>query len=164
MDSDGFEAWYRGEHSKLVNTLILVGGSVDAAREAADEAFARAAARWPRVRDMDYPSAWTYRVALNVLRRTLRRRIRELDLATSLAAMPAASPPTAYLEVWEAVRTLAPQQRAAIVLRYVADLPEAEVAKVLGVSRGTVASTLSRARAALAVELSDEPTSTRGES
>jgi RNA polymerase sigma factor (sigma-70 family) len=163
MDTDGFEEWFLREHPKVVNSLFLVSGSVDAAKEAADEAFARAAARWPRVRAMDYPSAWTYRVALNALRKTLRRRARELELAASLAGAGTTELPIAYPEVWEAVRALPPQQRDAIVLRYVGDLPEVEVARVLGVRRGTVASTLSRARAALAIALSDDATRTRGE-
>jgi RNA polymerase sigma factor (sigma-70 family) len=157
MDTDGFEDWYRREHAKLVNSLFAASGSVDAAREATDEAFARAAARWPRVRSMEHPTAWTYRVALNALRKTSRRRAREIALATRTAASGSLLPPVPHPEVWDAIRALPPQQRHAIVLRYVADLPELEIATALGVTRGTVASTLSRARAALAAALGDEP-------
>jgi RNA polymerase sigma factor (sigma-70 family) len=163
MDVEGFEEWYRREHPKLVNTLFLVSGTVDSATDATDEAFARAAAQWSRVRTMEYPSAWTYRVALNVLRKSARRRSRETDLHVKASEGGRLPPPTEHPELWDAVRTLAPRQRVAIVLRYVADLPEQQVASVLGVSRGTVASTLSRARALLAESLSDDPALSKGE-
>lgn len=52
---------------------------------------------------------------------------------------------------------LSERQRLAVVLRYVADLPEDEIAAVMGVTRGTVASTLFEARRVLAGVLRDEP-------
>ncbi|HEX5096292.1 MAG TPA: sigma factor-like helix-turn-helix DNA-binding protein, partial [Acidimicrobiia bacterium] len=58
-------------------------------------------------------------------------------------------------ELWAAVRTLPPRQCQAIALRFVADLPEAEIASVMGVARGTVASTLADARARLAQLLAE---------
>ena len=61
-----------------------------------------------------------------------------------------------HLEVWDAVATLSDRQREAIVLRFVADLPEAEIARAMKVSRGTVASTLADARKSLAKYLADE--------
>jgi RNA polymerase sigma-70 factor (ECF subfamily) len=49
-------------------------------------------------------------------------------------------------EVWDLVRALPERQRVAIVLRYVADLTEPDIAAVMGIARGTVASTLASAR------------------
>jgi DNA-directed RNA polymerase specialized sigma24 family protein len=118
MDTDGFEDWYRREHPKLVNSLFAASGSVDAAREATDEAFARAAARWPRVRSMDHPTAWTYRVALNALRKSSRRQSREMVPAVRNASSRTVPAPAAHPEVWASIRALPPQQRNAIVLRY----------------------------------------------
>jgi RNA polymerase sigma-70 factor (ECF subfamily) len=51
--------------------------------------------------------------------------------------------------VWDAVRGLPDRQRLAVVLRYIADLTEADIALVMGVTRGTVASSLATARARL---------------
>jgi DNA-directed RNA polymerase specialized sigma24 family protein len=112
---------------------------------------------------MQYPSAWTYRVALNGRRKTARRRFREAALAVSATESVPKGPPMACPEVWDAGRALPARQRAAIVLRDVADLTEDVIAVVLGVTRGTVASTLSRARTALAAPLAEDPTCTGGD-
>jgi DNA-directed RNA polymerase specialized sigma24 family protein len=143
-----FESWYSSEHPRLVASLALACGNVDVAAEAADEAFLRALVRWNRVGSMSSPSGWTYRVALNLVRRAIRRANRfSRQEATGIASAPFPGPAG---ETWLAVAQLAPRQRTAVVLRYIADLTEAEIATTMGVRRGTVASTLSDARAALA--------------
>lgn len=57
--------------------------------------------------------------------------------ASTVAALP---PPAG--EVWDLVKRLSDRQRLAIVLRYVADLPEADIAAAMGITRSTVSSTL----------------------
>jgi DNA-directed RNA polymerase specialized sigma24 family protein len=59
-------------------------------------------------------------------------------------------------EVWDLVRALPERQRIAVVLRYVADLTEPDIAIAMGIARGTVASTLAAARARLAGVLINE--------
>jgi len=95
------------------------------------------------------------RVALNVLRRSMRRRSRERQVLAQVG--PSAPLVTALPqpEVWAAVAAPPERQRKVVVLRYVADLPEATIAEVLGMRRGTVASDLFRARAGLASTLQD---------
>jgi RNA polymerase sigma-70 factor (ECF subfamily) len=155
VDVAEFESWYRCEHDRVVNSLYLISGSVDAAREATDEAFARAAARWSRVRRMTSPAGWTFRVALNLLRREMRRRTREADAFRRRRTDQVFLIEWADPDLWRAVTALPDRQRKVVVLRYVADLPEAEIAAALGVTRGTIASNLSHARAALAATLRD---------
>jgi RNA polymerase sigma factor (sigma-70 family) len=106
--------------------LTVVGGDFEVASDAAAEAFARALAQWDRVSAMSSPSGWTYTVALNLL----RRRQRRARLERLIALDPLPPPPVAedYLHLWAAVRSLPPRQRTAIVLRYVADLPQEQVA------------------------------------
>jgi RNA polymerase sigma factor (sigma-70 family) len=145
-DWGGFDEFYSSEHPRVLAAMTLVAGSLDPAREATDEAFARALDRWDRVRDMAAAGGWVYRVALNVLRRRMRRAALERRL---LARQPEAVMPAAAVEIWDLVRDLPERQRTAVVLRYVADLPEREVAAAMGIARGTVSATLVAARTRL---------------
>ena len=149
--SIGFDEWYRREHGRLAASLVVVSGDVDAATDAVDEAFARALDRWDAVSRMASPVGWTYRVALNVLRRRMRRARLELRVVRDISAAPALDLPD--LELWQAVGRLPRRQRTAIVLRYVADLPEADIAAAMGIARGTVAATLAAARRRLEADL-----------
>ena len=149
--SGSFERWYRAEHARLLGLLTVVAGDQEVAREVTAEAFTRALERWDRVRSMDAPSAWTYRVGVNLLRRRLRRAAMESRLR---AATPQPSrPPAVESELWDAVRALPTRQRTAVALRYVCDLPQADIATVMQVAVGTVSATLTAARRRLAVDL-----------
>ncbi len=145
-----FETWYRDERTRLVRTLtVACGGDVDLAADAADEAMVRACERWSRVQHMDSPAAWTYRTALNVVRRRYRRRTIEERLLRRVAASDDHQPADQSTELWSVVAELDHRDRAAIALRYVAGLSEAQVAEALGMSTGGASSVLSRARAQL---------------
>jgi RNA polymerase sigma factor (sigma-70 family) len=154
VEREGFEDWYRSQHRAVLGALVALSGDVEVAREATDEAFARALERWSDVQGMASPGGWVYQVALNVLRRTSRRRA---TAATRLLGRPnsASDPHLPRPEVWAAVRALPIRQRTAVVLRYVADLAEADIAVAMGVTRGTVAASLAAARKRLADELHD---------
>src|SRR5262245_47817259 len=81
-----FEQWYRAEHPRLLAALVVACGDEHLAQDVTAEAFARALAAWRRVSVMDEPSGWTYRVAINVLRRRARRAATEARLLPSVAA------------------------------------------------------------------------------
>ena len=148
-----FEDWYRGLYDRLVNSLVVLAGDTLTAEEVAEEAFARALARWDRVGVMGSPEGWAYRVAVNVLRRRQRRAALERAFVSRQSPPPPSMPAEVRPEVWDAVRSLAPRSREAVVLRYVSDLTEAGVAQAMGVSEGAVSSLLSEARRALAHQL-----------
>lgn len=142
-----FERWYRQEHHRVFTALAVAGGDVDIAREATDEAFVRAYERWAKVRSMDSPGGWLYRVALNELRRRARRQTLERELLRrQRQPLEAVEPPVADPAVWEVVRALPRRQRAAVALRYVLDLTERDVAATMGISRGAASATLTAAR------------------
>lgn len=149
-----FEAWYEAEHPRLIATLLLVTGNLDVAAEAVDEACARALARWSRVCTMTSPEAWTYRVAVNVANRRWRRLALEQRFLRRQRPVVLVPPPGE--EAWLVVRDLPPRQRTAVVLRHVADLTEVDIAAVMGVTRGTVSSTLTAAHRTLADHLASE--------
>ena len=141
----------------MVRTVALAFQRGDLAQEVTAEAFARAWADWDRVSAMASPGGWVYRVAVNLMQSRLRRARLERRFAQQAPAAPIAPPPSVSDDaLWDAVRALAPRARVAIALRYVADLPEADIATVMGISRGTVASTLSSARHRLAQALARE--------
>jgi RNA polymerase sigma factor (sigma-70 family) len=147
-----FESWYRGVHPRLLATLTVMSGDVEAARDATAEAFTRALERWPRVRNMDAPEAWVHRVGVNVLRRWHRRRVVEERLLRRHGPDPA--PPSQLSpDVWDALAALPSRQREAIALRYLLDMTQADVADAMGVAPGTAAATLHAARRNLADRL-----------
>jgi len=148
-----FAQWYRGRRRRLVASVLVICGDLELAEEAADEAFARTLRAWDRVSTMRSPDGWTYRVAVNVVRRVERRRAIERRLWRRLPTEGVVPAPAG--EVWDLVRSLPTRQRMAVVLRYVGDLREDDVATVMGVTRGTVAASLAAARRTLAVLLTD---------
>jgi RNA polymerase sigma-70 factor (ECF subfamily) len=154
MSEEGFEAFYRSHHPRLVAALLVTTGDPDMARDSVDEAFTRALARWDRVGAMTSPAGWTYRVALNVARRHFRRR--QLEDRLLARRRPPTEVPPAVDDTRELVADLPPRQRTAMVLRYVADLTEPEIAKAMGIRRSTVSATLAAARARLARDLADD--------
>jgi RNA polymerase sigma-70 factor (ECF subfamily) len=149
-----FSTWYARERDGVVRSLLVIGGDPDGARDAVAEAFSRAYERWPRVAAMGSPTGWVYRVALNEIRRRERRRRIEARLLQRRAdPRPTAPPPEVDPELWDAVAALPRREREVVVLRYVADLREREVAEALGISEGAASTALVTARRRLARRL-----------
>lgn len=152
-----FEHWYRSQHPRVLAACIVIARDVHLAGDATDEAFARAYERWPKVSAMESPGGWVQTVALNVLRRRMRRR-RLIVLADRDVTVD--PPGTLSSEVWDVVRLLPERQRVAIALRYILDLPQADVAAAMRIAPGTASATLSAARRNLAAALAqydDDP-------
>ena len=146
-----FGPWYEGCHDRVLAGVRVATGDADNARDAVSEAFTRAFERWDRVSVMQRPEAWVYTVAVNWLRRRWRRAAIERRLWEREATHDRRpSDPLPDPELWAAVASLASRQRQALALRYVLGLTQQEVAQEMGVNEGTAASTLSKARAALA--------------
>ena len=135
--------------------LAAAVGDADLAKDAADEALARAWRHWKRVSVMSSPEGWTYRVALNVARRRGRRR--SLEHAILRRQVPPSPVPGPTGELWLLVGGLPPRQREAVLLRHVGQLTEPEIAEVMRVTRATVSTTLRAAYARLAMELESDP-------
>jgi RNA polymerase sigma factor (sigma-70 family) len=138
-----FEDWYRTVRPQVVATLTLWCGSIDAAVDATDEAFVRAFDRWNKVGAMTSPTGWVITVAMNVLRRQARRRSLEATLLRKQRVVTELPGPAG--EALDAVRDLPDRLRRIVLLRYVADLPQAEIAEALGLSRSSVSTALTEA-------------------
>lgn len=152
---DDFEGWYCREHPRLITLLAAATGDVGLAHEAADEALARAFERWSSVGQMASPTGWTYRVALNVVKRRARRQELERRLLGRVVRDDVPGPTG---ELFLLVSSLPPRQRRAVLLRHVGQLTEHEIAQVMGVARGTVSSTLRAAYQRLGAAIADDET------
>jgi RNA polymerase sigma factor (sigma-70 family) len=147
----------RVEYRRLVGLLSLYCRDRHVAEELAQDALVRVVSHWSTVRTLDAPSAWTYRVAINLANSHLRRRLAERRASRRLQAraMAAATDPdtTTALAVRATVSGLPKRQRAVVVLRFFADLSVREVSQLLGMPEGTVktltASGLAALRAAM---------------
>jgi RNA polymerase sigma-70 factor (ECF subfamily) len=153
-----FESWYEANYRSVAAALAVAVGGADEGREAADEAFARAWERWSHVGAMSSPAGWVYRVGVNYARRRrVRRGLEQRILRRTGTRAEVAGPEPGHQEVLDAMRTLPPRQRSALALRYVLDLPQHDVARMLGVADGTASATLTAARRRLQAAL-DRPT------
>ena len=103
---------------------------------------------------MDSSVGWTYRVALNVARGGLAVGHSKVKLLRRRGPEPTELEGPAG-EAWAVVADLPLRQRQVVVLRYVADLTEVDIASALGISRSTVSSTLADARRTLGRLLAD---------
>jgi RNA polymerase sigma-70 factor (ECF subfamily) len=147
---DGFEDFYRQELARVRRAVFLMCGDAQVAEDAAQEAFARALARWHRLRSHPVRGGWVTTTAMNVGRRHLRRR------HTVAVAEVIDDPDTAVaIAIRTAVAALPDRQQEAVALHYLLDLPVNDVAVAMGVDPGTVKTHLSRARASLARALAD---------
>ena len=135
---------------RLASSLGFYCHDAGAGEELAQEALARAWARWDRISRLDSPEAWVYRVGLNLCRSRFRRSRAErralARLTVSTITSRAAAPSTdEALALRDAVASLPERQRAAVLLRFFADLPVASVAEALDCAQGTVRSLTSQA-------------------
>src|SRR5262249_2367543 len=124
------------------------------AQDLVQEAFCRALSRWRRISAYDDPVAWVRKVAWNLASSRWRRLRTNLAFVGKHREEHVAEPSPDRVVLARALATLPAQQRRAVILHYLADLPVAEIANREGVAEGTVKSWLHRARTALAGQLS----------
>ncbi len=145
----------------LLQAAYALTGDQHQAEDAVQTALAKLATRWHKVDD---PEAYVRRTLYHDQVSRWRRRAKIREHSVELAPDRGISDPSVHvdrrLDVREALAKLGPRQRAVLVLRFLEDLPERDVAEVLGCSVGTVRSQTARALARLRVlapHLSDRP-------
>jgi len=149
-----FDDFYVAELPRLI---ALARGLCPAtvAEDVAQEAMLVAYRRWRDVSELERPDLWVRRTCANLAVSQFRRRMVELRATAKLAGRR--QPPVELSEqgeeFWTAVRNLPHRQAQSAALRFVYDMPLAEIATTLGTSEGTVKQHLSRARHALASAL-----------
>lgn len=150
-----FDLFFYAMRPSVMRVVLRLTGDWFVAEDITAETFARAFARWSTVCKLDYRDAWVMRVASNLAIDVVRRRRGPARLLHSPSGEVADPADIAALRISlaAAVAALPKSQREAVVLRYLADMSETDVAAVLGIANGTVKSHLHRARSALGSKL-----------
>ncbi len=154
-----FDDFVRARHGALLRFAHLLTGDPHPAADLVQESLERTGLRWRRIRRQDDPEGYVRRSIVNAhVSHGRRRRYEHLVADAPEVAQRAGEPRDEAL--WRLLATLPRQQRAVLVLRFYEDLTEAEIARVLGCSVGTVKSTSSRALTKLRAAL--PPTAAAG--
>jgi len=149
---------YTTHYRSLVRLAVLLVRDVATAEEVVQDSFIAMHGAWRRLRDTEKALSYLRQSVVNRSRSVLRHRM----VVDKNAPKPAPDMPSAeqgalsLLErsaVIAALRTLPPRQREALVLKFYADLSEAQIANTMGISRGAVKSHTARGVAALRVVL-----------
>jgi RNA polymerase sigma-70 factor (sigma-E family) len=159
LGTDELAELYAAHRVSLVRLAILLVDDLASAEDVVHDAFAALASRRAALREPAAALGYLRTSVVNGSRSALRRR------RTARAYSPPHEPDLEapehqavlaeeHREVLAALGTLPPRQREVLVLRYWSDLSEADIATSLGISRGTVKSTASRALDALELALS----------
>ena len=150
VDTRTIATLYERRFHAFVGGAYAVLGEPEAARDAVQEAFARALRDRRRFRGEGSLEAWLWRIVVNVARDAARRSrfaglsADELAELATLGSDAAEAP-----DLRRELRELPERQRLAVFLHYYADLPYDEVAHLLEVAPGTVAASLNAARRTL---------------
>ena len=150
---DAFEAAVRPHYANLVRRLVLVLGDPHDAEDVAQDAYLKAYRSWDRFDGVDV-RAWLYTIALRLAFNQLRGRRRWLAAIGRIEPRPWADPADPDLSA--ALGRLDVRTRSALLLNLVDGYTQAEIARMLSVPEGTVASWISRGRATLRRELGSE--------
>lgn len=151
-----FERLIRPELTSAYRLAGYLIGDASAAEDAAQEAVLRAWRAFPRLRDESQFRSWFQRIVANVCHDQMRRR-RVIAFAPLDDPPPEPADPFRSsldrIALGRALATLTPEHRAVVVLRYLLDLTNEEIADRLRIPNGTVKSRLHYAFVALRREL-----------
>ena len=137
-----FAEFVAARSRQLTRLAYVLTGDQYAAEDLLQNALIKAAANWGRIHTA--PEAYVRRIMYREQASWLRRRARRRETSVAQVPEPAAGDDAASVEARLALRdallALPPRRRAVLVLRYLEDLPESQVAEILGCSVGTVRS------------------------
>lgn len=149
-----FEEFFREEYGVVYRACVAFLGRRDLAQEATQEAFARAFARWSRLRKKPWRTGWVMTTALNVARKATKTEARHAPLPLRpLDRLTTKGPAPDRVTILEALRRLPKRQAQVALLYYFGDLSVHEIADLLRIGDGAVKSHLFRARRRLRAAL-----------
>ena len=151
IDAD-FREFVRTRGRALLQSAYLLTGNLADAEDLVQSALAKTFQAWNRIEDHKALDGYVRRAMINTHISWWRRRRVDEYPTDEIPDQPVADTSgnrELHDTLQRAIDRLPQRMRAAVVLRYFEDMSEAEVADVLGVSQGTVKSTVSRAVAKL---------------
>jgi RNA polymerase sigma-70 factor (sigma-E family) len=159
--SDVVARLFREHGLSLVRLAVLLTGDQATAEDVVQDAFLGFQRALPKLRDQDKAISYLRASVMNGCRSVLRSR-RRAQFRPDEADRPVSSAESAVMAeqdrrlVLAALGRLPVRAREVLALRYYLDLPYEEIAAVLGITKGTVSSTISRALAALGRDLKED--------
>jgi RNA polymerase sigma-70 factor (sigma-E family) len=157
METPEFDEWVAQRGAALLRFAYLLTRDHARAEEAVQDALLAAYSRWARICRGQDPEAYVRRSIVNAdisrWRRFLRRETPTADPVQTVSRPDHADAQAEHDAVWTLCATLPTKQRAAVILRYYEDLPDAEIAGILDCSPATVRSQIHRALATLRTTL-----------
>jgi len=158
-DAVGFEPFVRTHSDGLYRTAFLLTGSRPAAEDLLQDTLSALYPKWAQVSAADIPVAYVRRSLVNRFMSQRRagwgRDVAMWDLPDRADGRDLAEGVALRGTLWQLLHSLPEKQRAAIVLRHFNDLPEAEIAAVLGCRPVTVRSLISRGLATMRGRMTD---------
>jgi len=155
IDDPAFREYVAARSRSLLRTAYLLTGNVADAEDLVQSALAKTYLAWDRIEDRGALDGYVRRAMVNThISWWRRRRLEEFPTDKIPDQVVADHSGNSDLQdsMRRAINRLPQRMRAAVVLRFYEDMTEAEVADVLGVSLGTVKSTVSRAVAKLRID------------
>jgi RNA polymerase sigma-70 factor (sigma-E family) len=157
METPEFDEWVAQRGAALLRFAYLLTRDHTRAEEAVQDALVAAYSRWTKICRSQDPEAYVRRSIVNAdisrWRRFFRRETPTADPTEASSGPDHADVQAEQDAVWALCATLPTKQRAAVVLRYYEDLPDAEIAEILACSPATVRSQIHRALASLRTRL-----------
>ena len=159
-DIADFGAFYERTYDVAYRTALGIVHDAGLAADVTQEAYVSAYRHRDRFRGEAPSGAWLHRIVVNQALGALRRRRAardEADLSPFVVSPDDAGSVTTRIALFDALRSLPPRQRAAVILRYYLDYDYATIARVLGTSSTNVGAMLSRAMDRLRLVLDPQP-------
>ncbi|TDO35804.1 RNA polymerase sigma-70 factor (sigma-E family) [Kribbella sp. VKM Ac-2527] len=152
-----FDEVVESSERRLLRVALMLSGGVHSAEDLVQTVLARAYWQWGRIGSLDHPEAYLRTMVVNEFL-SWRRRLknRELPIAEfdeTVATDDFSSRQAERDATWRLLAELPRRQRAVLVLRYYEDLPDDEIASILGCSASTVRSNAARGLAGLRANL-----------
>ena len=147
------EALYVVEHRRLLRVAFVMTGSMAVAEDLVQDVFVQAHRHRDHVLGLERPDAWLRRVLVNRARSRWRRLVVEARHVSGRRDAEVLAMSESAHELWDAVRTLPPRQRAVVALVFLEDRTVTDAARVLGCAEETARTHLRRALDRLAKTL-----------